>query len=63
MTALVDRFICRREGHIPTFTITSASGVFEVGFVCPCRRCGKVLGFTLEECRAAVRVSEEPPKP
>jgi len=40
--SLVDRFICRREGHIPSFTVTKVSGVTVTSYVTSCLRCGKL---------------------
>ncbi len=41
--SLVDRFICRREGHQPSVRITRQSGVNVISSYCTCLRCGKWL--------------------
>ena len=41
--SLVDRFVCRREGHKPTVTITHTTGVTVEKYASTCRRCGKVV--------------------
>jgi hypothetical protein len=40
---LVDRFICRREGHVPMGTISVAPGLekYITSYITTCRRCGK----------------------
>lgn len=37
--SLVDRFICRREGHKPNVTLPRVPGV--TGYRTTCRRCGQ----------------------
>jgi hypothetical protein len=39
-----DRFICRRDGHIPAIRITRQNTTFEKGatYITSCIRCGKV---------------------
>lgn len=61
MSGLVDRFVCRREGHIPSLTITSVGGTSITGFVCTCVRCGRLVEFTLAECMAASAANGETP--
>ncbi len=39
----VDRFICRREGHVPSVTIKLASTIEVTSLVCTCVRCGKTF--------------------
>ena len=40
---LVDRFICRREGHKPAAVITLHTGItLPSTYITSCRRCGKV---------------------
>ena len=41
--SLVDRFICRREGHKPAATLTNTSGVTITSYITNCQRCGKVF--------------------
>jgi hypothetical protein len=36
-----DRFICRREGHKPSVTVTRISGVPRTTLMCKCLRCGQ----------------------
>ncbi len=42
--ATEDRFICRREGHIPAIKITFQNATTEKGatYITSCARCGKV---------------------
>ena len=40
---LVDRFICRREGHLPCTTLTKTSGITVYSYITSCQRCGKVF--------------------
>ena len=40
--SLVDRFICRREGHKPSVVIDTGKE-FVTSFVAPCLRCGKQI--------------------
>ena len=50
--SLIDRFICRREGHKPTVTITKVTGVIDerpFKYFTTCRRCGKWYEATREE--------------
>lgn len=42
----VDRFVCRREGHKPMFTITSAPKGMKIEYISPCQRCGKMVAAT-----------------
>ena len=39
---LVDRFACRREGHLPQLTLTKANGVTGP-IITKCQRCGKFI--------------------
>lgn len=41
---VVDRFVCRREGHIPSMRITSGSE-FLTTYSCLCSRCGRYVEF------------------
>lgn len=43
MTKLLDRFVCRREGHVPTVTLTRITGVAVGSYFTTCRRCGRVF--------------------
>lgn len=43
MSALVDRFVCRREGHKPCVTIGKVSGVTIESYYTTCLRCGKLV--------------------
>lgn len=45
--ATEDRFACRREGHVPALTITSANPIPE-SYICPCLRCGKLVEFPFD---------------
>jgi len=42
---VIDRFICRREGHKPSVTITKITGLVEgaerLPYFTTCQRCGK----------------------
>lgn len=40
---LVDRFICRREGHKPSVTLTRTSGLTITSYISTCLRCGKPI--------------------
>ena len=39
---LVDRFICRREGHVPSVVLTQTSGITIRSYTTSCLRCGKL---------------------
>lgn len=45
MTSLVDRFICRREGHKPSAAIGGTAAAYVTSFISPCVRCGKLAEF------------------
>jgi hypothetical protein len=38
--SMIDRFICRREGHKPSVTITHVSDITHQ-FLTTCQRCGR----------------------
>lgn len=42
-----DRFVCRREGHLPQVTITKANGV-EGHVITKCQRCGKFIEVPIQ---------------
>ena len=39
--SLVDSFICRREGHIPSVTLTNTKGITVTSYLTSCLRCRK----------------------
>jgi hypothetical protein len=45
--SMIDRFICRREGHDPTVRVTNLapSWAYSVvtSYITTCRRCGKAI--------------------
>jgi hypothetical protein len=43
--SVYDRFICRREGHIPSVTIKNATVPIS-NYITTCVRCGKVYEVT-----------------
>ena len=45
---LVDRFICRREGHVPMLRVTSANPPLTY-YISPCARCGKLIEVRPDE--------------
>lgn len=47
--SLVDRFICRREGHIPAVQLAGWSGLQPQSYITRCRRCGKVYEVEVKE--------------
>lgn len=51
---LLDRFICRREGHIPSMRFTSGQRT-RLSWITTCQRCGKAveLGPDGTETRSA----------
>jgi hypothetical protein len=46
MARLIDRCVCRREGHQPAMTITSTTGLTITSYITTCRRCGKIYATT-----------------
>lgn len=44
--SLVDRFICRREGHVPSLEVKGTSGITVTSWVTYCLRCGQVFEAT-----------------
>lgn len=42
---LVDRFICRREGHVPTVQLQPTTALVIKKYVTTCRRCRKLVEF------------------
>jgi hypothetical protein len=56
--SIVDRFVCRREGHIPALEFKQPpQGITVTSYVTSCRRCGKVYEIVPEHA-AADRSSE-----
>jgi hypothetical protein len=43
---IVDRFICRREGHKPSVVIRESSGLYWTSYITTCLRCGKAYEVT-----------------
>lgn len=42
---IVDRFICRREGHQPSGIITGTAAAYVTSYIVACKRCGKLVEF------------------
>lgn len=40
---LVDRFVCRREGHVPAVKLTATSWFKPDSYITSCVRCGKAF--------------------
>lgn len=57
--SVVDRFICRREGHKPTVQLIGNSGLNVKSYITSCQRCGK--HFELVPESASVPVTAPPP--
>jgi hypothetical protein len=38
---MIDRFICRREGHKSSMTVRSSWGISSLQLLTTCQRCGK----------------------
>lgn len=43
---LLDRFVCRREGHKPALKLRATSGLTVRSYFATCIRCGKVVEVT-----------------
>lgn len=52
--ASVDRFRCRREGHVPSIRVTRQNAVTDKPFkyLTSCQRCGKVYEETMDDAGA-----------
>jgi len=48
-----DRFVCRREGHVPVLRITRQNATTQQGatYITSCQRCGKLAEFPMPEAK------------